>query len=203
MNAPLPREFSAFQSENPEKCSPLTHSCHIVGKNTEAVIKQGEDTPMTAQLQGRVAGDTPATTRVTKGMAQGTPVLTADGIMPVEYLSPGDRIITRDGLRVLVDVSVHVMVGEVVRVCASSQGHAKPEEDVLLGVDQAILIRDWRAKALYGATQAVVPVERMVDGELVRRERVSGLRIYTLAFASAAVVYAGSLEVACEAVVNA
>jgi hypothetical protein len=158
---------------------------------------------MTAKLQGRVAETTPATTRVTKGMAQGTPVLTADGVMPVEYLSPGDRIITRDGLRVLVDVSVHVMVGEVVRVCASSQGHARPEEDVLLGVDQAILIRDWRAKALYGVAQAMVPVARMVDGELVRRERVSGLRMYALEFATPSVVYAGGLELGCEAVVNA
>jgi hypothetical protein len=167
------------------------------------VKKQGEDTPMTAKLLGQVANDLRPARVTTKGMAQGTSVLTADGLMPVEYLSPGDRIITRDGLRVLVDVSVHVMVGDVVRICASSQGHARPDEDVILGHEQAILIRDWRAKALYGAAQAVVPVERMVDGELVRRERVSGLRMYVMEFAAPAVVYAGGLEVACEAAVNA
>lgn len=32
---------------------------------------------------------------------QGTEVLTLDGSLPVEYLSPGDRIITRNGMRVL------------------------------------------------------------------------------------------------------
>ncbi len=160
---------------------------------------------MTAKLQGpkvsgQVADDVRHTGLLTKGMAQGTTVLTAEGLLPVEYLSPGDRIITRDGVRVLVDVAVQVMVGDVVRVCASSQGHAKPEEDVILGRDQAMLIRDWRAKALYGAAQAMVPVARMVDGELVRREKASGLRMYTLGFASAVVVYAGGLELGCDAV---
>jgi Hint domain len=155
---------------------------------------------MTAQLQGQAADDVCPAQVTTKGMAQGTQVLTAEGLLPVEFLAPGDRIITRDGLRVLVDVSMHVMVGDVVRISASSQGHARPEEDVVLGCDQALLIRDWRAKALYGAAQAVVPVERMIDGELVRRERASGLRMYRLEFASAAVVYAGGLELACDAV---
>lgn len=160
---------------------------------------------MTAKLQGMMASDRKADdlrigSRLTKGMAQGTTVLTADGLLPVEYLSPGDRIITRDGVRVLVDVDVHVLVGDVVRVCASSQGHARPDDDVILGQEQTMLIRDWRAKALYGAAQAMVPVERMVDGELVRREKASGLRMYTLGFASAVVLYAGGLELACDAV---
>jgi hypothetical protein len=155
---------------------------------------------MTAQLQGHVAQNSRNTCDMTKGMAQGTTVLTADGLMPVEYLSPGDRIITREGLRVLVDVSVHVMAGDVVRVRASSQAHARPEEDVIIGCDQALLIRDWRAKALYGAAQAMVPVSRMLDGEMVRREKVAGLRMYRLQFAAPQVVYAGGLELGCDAV---
>ena len=34
----------------------------------------------------------------------GTPVLTLEGEMPVEYLAPGDRILTRVGARRLVQV---------------------------------------------------------------------------------------------------
>ncbi|HHS94811.1 MAG TPA: hypothetical protein ENK63_05690, partial [Rhodobacterales bacterium] len=30
------------------------------------------------------------------GFGAGTPILTTEGALPVEYLSPGDRIITRD-----------------------------------------------------------------------------------------------------------
>ena len=36
-----------------------------------------------------------------KGLTLGTLVLTADGMLPVEYLHAGDRIITRAGMRTL------------------------------------------------------------------------------------------------------
>ncbi len=35
------------------------------------------------------------------GLAPGTIIFTLEGALPVEYLSPGDRIITRAGMRVL------------------------------------------------------------------------------------------------------
>jgi len=35
------------------------------------------------------------------GLAAGTIIYTLDGALPVEYLGPGDRIITRAGMRVL------------------------------------------------------------------------------------------------------
>ncbi|SDE83994.1 hypothetical protein SAMN04488117_101426 [Celeribacter baekdonensis] len=38
------------------------------------------------------------------GLPMGTEVMTADGILPVEYLEPGDRIITRAGMRRLRDI---------------------------------------------------------------------------------------------------
>jgi hypothetical protein len=155
---------------------------------------------MSAQLYGLLADDVSAATRVTRGIAQGTSVMTADGVLPVEHLAPGDRIITREGLRVLVDVTVQVAVGNVIRVSASSLGHARPEEDVILGAETPLLVRDWRAKALFGAAQAIVPVQRLIDGELIRVEKVSGLRMYELSFASSQVIFAGGLEVACDAV---
>ncbi|MEM5467969.1 hypothetical protein [Celeribacter marinus] len=35
------------------------------------------------------------------GLPMGTKIMTADGALPVEYLEPGDRIITRSGMKVL------------------------------------------------------------------------------------------------------
>ncbi|WP_175474775.1 hypothetical protein [Celeribacter indicus] len=40
----------------------------------------------------------------TGGLPVGTEVMTAEGCLPVEYLEPGDRVVTRGGLRVLRDI---------------------------------------------------------------------------------------------------
>jgi len=34
-----------------------------------------------------------------EGLPLGTEVMTADGALPVEYLEPGDRVVTRTGMR--------------------------------------------------------------------------------------------------------
>lgn len=146
---------------------------------------------------------THASTRLTTGMAAGTSIMTLDGAIPVEFLNVGDRILTRDGARTLRRVSVCVVNGPVVRVGASTLGHDKPAEDIMLAVGQPVLVRDWRAKALYGAAQALVPVERMADGDMIRIEAAQGVRMFTLTFDSVVVVYAGGLELACMAAVDA
>jgi Hint domain len=146
---------------------------------------------------------TTADLRLTTGMAAGTSVMTLDGAIPVEYLNIGDRVLTRDGARTLRGIAVRVVNGDAVRVGAGTLAHDKPVEDVVLAVGQPMLVRDWRAKALYGAAQALVPVERMADGQMIRRVSVRGLRMFTLTFDSVVVVYAGGLELACSATVDA
>jgi hypothetical protein len=141
--------------------------------------------------------------RLTTGIAAGTSVMTLDGAIPVQFLNVGDRVVTRDGVRTLRGIAVRVLDGEAVRVGASTLGHDRPLEPVMLALGQPILVRDWRAKALYGAAEALVPVERMADGELIRRINVAGLRMFTLTFDSVVVVYADGLELACPATVDA
>lgn len=38
------------------------------------------------------------------GFAKGTAILTAEGALPVEYLEPGDRIVTRSGMQPLKNI---------------------------------------------------------------------------------------------------
>ena len=134
------------------------------------------------------------------GMAEGTQVLTLDGALPVEYLTPGDRILTRSGVRRLKAVEIaRVQNARMVRVAADVLGTGRPEAPVWLVADQPILVRDWRAKALYGQAQALVPARRLCDGEFIRAERPAEARIYTLKLDGAAVIYAGGLELACDA----
>ncbi|MFN4171104.1 MAG: Hint domain-containing protein [Pseudorhodobacter sp.] len=130
-------------------------------------------------------------------LAAGTVVLTLSGAIPVEHLTAGDRIITRAGARPLRAVRCEIVASaRMIRISASALGIDQPDEDILLAPDQPVLIRDWRAKAMKGVSQAMMPASALVDGEYIRSESVAGARVYTLEFDAPAVIYAGGLELA-------
>ena len=132
------------------------------------------------------------------GLACGTTVLTLDGILPVEFLSPGDRIVTRDGAQRLASIEVTVVQNaRVIRISEGTLGIDRPEGDMIVSPDQPIMIRDWRAKAMFGKQTAMVPAASLVDGAYIRAEVLPQVRFYTLRFANDAVIYAGGLELAC------
>ena len=128
----------------------------------------------------------------------GTTVMTLDGALPVEYLTPGDRIITRSGAKELKAISVQVDRDvTMVRMGTGTLGHDRPIAETLVPLHQMILIRDWRAQALYGAPQAFVAAGRLADGHLVRLEITAEVRVFKLDFDADVVIYAGGLEMAC------
>jgi Hint domain len=134
------------------------------------------------------------------GILAGTAVRTLDGVLPVEFLTPGDRIVTRNGARRLVAVSVAARRQvDLVRIRASSMGHDRPDQDLLLSPGQPVIIRDWRAKVLYGAPVAAIPAARLADGEFVVAESHHMVTLFTLRFEDDEVIYAEGLELACPA----
>lgn len=133
------------------------------------------------------------------GILAGTHVHTLEGLLPVEFLEPGDRIVTRTGAVRLIAISSSVRKdATLVRICASSLGYDRPEVDLLVAPGQQIMIRDWRAKVLYGAEVAAVAASRLIDGDFVRAERLPLARLFALRFESAQVIYAEGLELACD-----
>ena len=134
------------------------------------------------------------------GMTAGTRVRTLDGVLPVEYLTPGDRIVTRGGARRLTSISVvaRKMV-DLVRIRASTMGHDRPDHDLLLSPGQPVVIRDWRAQAIFGLPAAAIPAARLADGEFVCLETHRQVRLFTLRFDDEEVIYAEGLELACPA----
>ena len=134
------------------------------------------------------------------GMLVGTKVRTLEGTLPVEYLEPGDRIVTRAGARRLVGVSVLVLANaDLVRIRASSLGHDRPDQDLLVSPIQPVVIRDWRARALYGTSVAIIPATRLVDGEFVLAESLPSARLFSLHFQDHEVIYAEGLQIVCPA----
>ena len=142
--------------------------------------------------------ETQAAPRPTLGIIAGTGVMTLEGEMPVQFLAVGDRVVTRSGARELLGIRVTVLRdAPMVRISASALGHDRPEEDIFVAPTQPVLVRDWRAKALYGKETAMVEAQRLADGEYIRKESVAEVRLFTLIFARDEVVYAGGLELAC------
>ncbi|MGQ0565917.1 MAG: Hint domain-containing protein [Gemmobacter sp.] len=135
------------------------------------------------------------------GLVEGSIVMTLKGARAVEALAPGDRIVTRAGALVLRDIAVRRdRHARLVRISASALGNERPDEDIVVAADQPILVRDWRAQALAGAAQAMIPAARLADGEYIRAEARRDIRVFRLVFDQPAVIYAQGLEFGCEAV---
>ena len=135
-------------------------------------------------------------TKVQTGLAAGTHVMTLDGPLPVEFLQPGDRIVTRHGVRHLRDIHVSLRRKvPAVTIRASALGHDRPEADITLAADHPVLVRDWRARALYGGEQVAIPAAKLADGEYVAVRVVPELRSFDLIFDEPQVIYAEGTEV--------
>lgn len=142
-----------------------------------------------------------STSSVTSGSMSGllhdTVVLTRTGEVAVQDIRPGDHVITRGAGLVQVEaVGRHRVLLRAIFIAAGSLGDTRPDSDMVLPADQQILIRDWRAQALFGCDQAMVPVSALVDGEFIRDQGLQVLELYTLQMEQEQVIYAGGLELA-------
>lgn len=119
------------------------------------------------------------------GIGLGTGVLTADGELPVEYLVPGDRLVTFDqGLARLDRVELRLVpASAAVRVRPSVLDPEGDGRDFILSARQQVLVRDWRAQALWKRPIALVEVRRLVDGAHIAPLRdETPVRLFRLVF---------------------
>ena len=134
-----------------------------------------------------------------RGLCADTIILTMDGELPARDIAPGDRIITRDaGMAVLLGVRRKRVTCDAVQIKAGSLGHKSPPGDIILPCGTEILIRDWRAQALYSSVQKLVPAQDLQDGEFVTLLPAQELEIIEFVFDTPHVIYAGGLEVGCQ-----
>jgi hypothetical protein len=131
------------------------------------------------------------------GLAPGTNVLTTDGAIPVEFLNPGDRIITRRGVRKLKAIMRHNLPEGTPRIVVSADAlGGKPSTDITLMPGQRLLVRDWRARALWGKEIAAPQAARLVDGKHIRTETKGRQIMLSLYFGKPEILYADGLELA-------
>ncbi|MGK7652385.1 Hint domain-containing protein [Roseovarius sp. B08] len=153
---------------------------------------------MEPKTVGRTGGTNPSGAKVqASGFVAGAVIMTLEGEKAVEDLRPGDRVITRDtGMAILRDISSATLRTRAIRIQAGSLGHTRPVRDVLLPSGQYLLIRDWRAEAMFGAKRAMAQVSQLVDGEFITDEGEAEMTLFTLDFDTPHVLYVDGLEVA-------
>ncbi|MFT6457670.1 MAG: hypothetical protein ACJARR_000516 [Pseudophaeobacter arcticus] len=137
------------------------------------------------------------TQTISIGFLPGTLLLTRRGDCKVETLRPGDGIISRDlGLVSCLAVETHLSTTKAIWFAPGSLGDSRPDCDVILPADQQVLLRDWRAKAIFGKPQALARAASLVDGEFICDLGLRQMTLTVLRFSRPHIIYASGLEVA-------
>ena len=130
------------------------------------------------------------------GIVAGSIIFTAEGEIHVEYLSPGDKVVTRDsGMVTLLDTFIHRISAQAVAIKAGSLGHTRPDHNVIIPAEQNILVRDWRAQSMFGKAQTIVQAGDLIDGEFITDLGARDLHLVHLTFDRQHVIYADGLEI--------
>lgn len=129
------------------------------------------------------------------GLMGNTAVLTLDGEKPASDIRPGDRIVTRDsGMARVEEVSRLTRLVPLIAVAAGALGDRRPGHELILPAAQPVLIRDWRARAMFGRAQALVEVRALIDGAFIRDLGRREVVLHQLHFDRPHILYAGGLE---------
>lgn len=129
------------------------------------------------------------------GLVQGAMLLTLDGEMPVEFVSIGDKLITRDtGISKVLHIQRTTRQVHCIALSAGSLGHTRPERDAVLAADQMVLVRDWRARALFNSERALVAARALVDGEFITDLGVRDTTLYQIFCDGPHILYCDGLE---------
>lgn len=136
--------------------------------------------------------------------AEGTLIMTSTGEQPVEALSPGDRILTRDaGLQPLLWVG-HRRLGSdelatrpelrPYRIAAGSLGIDRPKADLVLSPQHRVLIRSKIASRMFGKAEVLSPVKQLSACPGITQMRVTDVAYYHLLLPDHHIIWANGAE---------
>ena len=166
----------------------------LVARITEDLARRGADAPPPERLLEVLAG-----------------VLSDRRLSEAEraLLDEGRTGRVEDPTDALIAMRIERAVAAALELAGATGGEAEPPRvvvlrdgggdappDATLPAGQPVLVRDWRAKALFGAEQALVPAARLVDGEFVTLHEAATMTVYDIEFDTPHVLYVDGLEVA-------
>jgi len=105
------------------------------------------------------------------GFAAGTAIATPEGMIAVDYLAPGDRVLARDGGLRQVVCTVHWQAGggaarlapglRAVTIRPGAFGPGHPARPLRLAPGQIVAVGGPEVRALFGASRVLVPAARL------------------------------------------
>jgi hypothetical protein len=135
-----------------------------------------------------------------RGLVSGTPVLTTEGLIPVEYVLAGDEVITASGdSRRVQQVRVAVVRRmDLIRFAPHAGGRTGfgAGTALLLPAHQAVVLRDWRAQVVYGCDEVLSPAAALVDGAGVTRVAATNVALFQIQLEQDDVLLAAGLKLA-------
>ncbi|WP_187432191.1 hypothetical protein ROLI_013220 [Roseobacter fucihabitans] len=154
-------------------------------------------TPKTAGYVGasaRVLRENTCCAPSLAGLVCGAHVLTPYGEQSVDSLRVGQSLISRDRGPVRIrKIEVVSLVTHLIYIIAGSIGHTRMDRDAMLTAQQTVLLRDWRARALFAKPAALARAKALVDGEYVRNLGQYPVTVHRIYCDAPQVIYADGL----------
>ena len=159
------------------------------------------------QTSTRLAPASPIFEEACAAFARGTLIMTDAGLMAVEDLVPGQKILTAEGgaetLTWVGSMTVYppsavpeIAPALLTRVTSDAFGEGRPMPDLMLGPHARILLRDPRCRALTGATAAYAPARAFVDGDvIISVAPIAPMAVYHIVLERQGTIRAAGIEI--------
>jgi VCBS repeat-containing protein len=174
----------------------------------QAVFQSGADQTVSFTVtgtSGASSDDDAVSVTLLVCVAKGTLIETDQGPVPVQDISVGDQVITRDtGLQTVrwvgcrrlhkPDLMAHPDLRPV-RIRSGALGSGRPVRDLLVSPQHRILVSDWRAQLFFGQDEVLVPAKALVDQHSITVERTAAsVDYYHILFDAHQVIYTDGAE---------
>lgn len=124
--------------------------------------------------------------------AAGTMIETAHGPVEVQYLQPGDMVMTRDaGLQELIWTGARRVEAEgALAPIVISKGALGNTRDLVVSPQHRMLIEGWQAELLFGETEVLVKAKDLVNGDTIYQRSGGKVNYHHILFDDHQVVFA-------------
>jgi len=124
--------------------------------------------------------------------AADTLIETAHGPVPVQYLQPGDRVMTRDaGLQELIWTGARRVdaVGELAPIVIA-KGALGNSRDLVVSPQHRMLIEGWQAQLHFGCDEVLAKAKDLVNGDTIYRREGGKINYHHILFDAHQIVFA-------------